>query len=448
MPVDDAQAVTMPIDQVAALRRMADVQSTTLRAASRLDLNIRMNVKRAVALGGVHGCFFKEYLFMVQPIRRLSFGAFMGPFHPLGENPTLALHRDLELIQWLDELGYDEAWVGEHHSGGWETISSPEVFLAMAAERTRNIRLGTGVVSLPYHHPFMAASRMVLLDHLTRGRAMFGVGPGALPSDAAMLGIDPTTTRARMDESLGVIMRLFTEIDPISHVSDWFVLKDARLQMRPFSTPHMPIAVTAVGSPAGMQAAGKYGTGVLSFGLPRASKEFWGIAEAAADKHGKSVDRANWRLVIPVHLAHTRKEAWAQAGAGAVAFQAGYREETLGLPRGFDGPREDVAKQMVARKAWCIGTPDDLIALIRDLQERSGGFGGFLVQPVDWATREQIMRSHELLARYVMPAFQGSLDGLLASQADVAAQARVHQQQRLASAEFQPGRAGLSGQQD
>jgi limonene 1,2-monooxygenase len=372
---------------------------------------------------------------MGQPISRLSFGAFIGPFHPLGENPTLALHRNLELIQSLDELGYDEAWVGEHHSGGWETISSPEVFLAMAAERTRNIRLGTGVVSLPYHHPFMAASRMVLLDHLTRGRVMFGVGPGALPSDAAMLGIDPTTTRARMDESLGVIMRLFTEIDPISHESDWFVLKNARLQMRPFTHPHMPIAVTAVGSPAGMQAAGKYGTGVLSFGLPRASKEFWGIAQEMAEKHGKTVDRANWRLVIPVHLAQTRKEAWAQVGEGAVAFQAGYREETLGLPRGFEGPRADVAKEMVARKAWCIGTPDDLIALIRDLQERSGGFGGFLVQPVDWATREQITRSHELLARYVMPVFQGSLDGLVASQADVAAQSRVHQEQRRASAE-------------
>lgn len=372
---------------------------------------------------------------MGQPTPRMNFGAFMGPFHPLGENPTLALHRDLELIEWLDELGFDEAWVGEHHSAGWETISSPEVFLAMAAERTRHIRLGTGVVSLPYHHPFMVASRMVLLDHLTRGRVMLGVGPGALPSDAAMLGIDPKTTRARMDESLGVIMRLFTEIEPITHESDWFVLKEGRLQMRPFSSPHMPVAVTAVGSPAGMQAAGKYGTGVLSFGLPRASKEFWGIAQEMAEQHGKQVDRSQWRLVIPVHLAETRKDAWAQAGDGAIAFQAGYREETLGIPRGFEGKREDVAKEMVARNSWCIGTPDDLIALIRDLQERSGGFGGFMVQPVDWTTREQALHSYELLARYVMPVFQGSLDGLVASQADVAAQAQAHQELRRQAAE-------------
>lgn len=99
---------------------------------------------------------------------KMKFGVFMAPFHRPGENPTLALERDLELIQWLDILGFDEAYVGEHHSAGWETIASPELFLATAAERTRHIRLGTGVISLPYHHPLMVANRMVLLDHLTR----------------------------------------------------------------------------------------------------------------------------------------------------------------------------------------------------------------------------------------------------------------------------------------
>ena len=109
---------------------------------------------------------------------RLQFGAFMAPFHRVGENPTLALERDLELIQWLDVLGYDEIYVGEHHSAGWETIASPELFIATAAERTRHIRLGTGVISLPYHHPLMVANRMVQLDHLTRGRVILGVRAG------------------------------------------------------------------------------------------------------------------------------------------------------------------------------------------------------------------------------------------------------------------------------
>ncbi|HEX2279547.1 MAG TPA: LLM class flavin-dependent oxidoreductase, partial [Candidatus Tectomicrobia bacterium] len=109
---------------------------------------------------------------------RMKFGIFMGPFHRVGENPTLAMDRDLELVQWLDYLGFDEAWIGEHHSAGWEIISSPEIFIAAAAERTRHIKLGTGVISLPYHHPFMVANWMVQLDHMTHGRVMMGVGPG------------------------------------------------------------------------------------------------------------------------------------------------------------------------------------------------------------------------------------------------------------------------------
>src|SRR3954465_8601708 len=120
----------------------------------------------------------------------MRFGIFMAPFHPVGQNPTLALHRDLDLIEHLDRLGYDEAWIGEHHSAGYEIIAAPEVFIAAAAERTRRIRFGTAVVSDRYHHPLMVADRIMQLDHQTRGRVMFGVGPGALPSDAFMMGID------------------------------------------------------------------------------------------------------------------------------------------------------------------------------------------------------------------------------------------------------------------
>ena len=177
---------------------------------------------------------------------RLKFGIFMAPFHPLGEDPTLGLERDLELLQWLDYLGFDEAWIGEHHSAGWETIASPEVFIATAAERTKHLKLGTGVISLPYHHPLMVANRMILLDHLTRGRVMLGVGPGALASDAYMLGIDPLEQRHRMDESLGIIMRLLTETDPITYESDWFVLRDAVVHLRPYTQPHFPVVVAAV----------------------------------------------------------------------------------------------------------------------------------------------------------------------------------------------------------
>ena len=188
---------------------------------------------------------------------RLRFGIFLAPFHWLGENPTLAIDRDMELIEWLDELGFDEAWVGEHHSAGWETIASPEIFIGAAAQRTKHIKLGTGVLSLPYHHPLMVANRMLQLDHMTKGRVMMGVGPGALVGDAFMLGIDPPKQRARMEESLGIILRLWTETEPITYESEWFTMKEVQVHLRPYSQPHMPVAVAASQSPAGMVSAGE-----------------------------------------------------------------------------------------------------------------------------------------------------------------------------------------------
>ncbi len=354
---------------------------------------------------------------------RLKFGVFLGPFHSLGENPTLALQRDLELLEWLDHLGFDEAWIGEHHSAGWETIASPELFIASAAERTRQIRLGTGVVSLPYHHPLMVANRMVLLDHLTRGRVMMGVGPGALVSDAYMLGIDPPTQRPRTEEALGVIMRLLTEEGPVTHESDWFTLKDAMLHLRPYTQPHFPIAVAASQSPSGMVLAGKTGAGVLSVSALRGGTvvhkldAFWKIAEETAAEHGKTVRRDEWRLVIPAHLADTKKEAIEQARAGAAKYQRDYFEDTMGFPVTYDGPADKIVDHMVEEGAWCVGTPDDLVDTINRLDEDSGGFGGVLIQAVEWAaTREQMHRSYELMARYVMPQFQGSLTSLTRSQ--------------------------------
>ena len=354
--------------------------------------------------------------------QRMKFGVFLAPFHWLGENPTLGLERDLETLQWLDHLGYDEAWIGEHHSAGWETISSPELFIATAAERTKHIKLGTGVISLPYHHPLMVANRMIQLDHITRGRVMLGVGPGALISDAYMLGIEPLTQRPRMDESLGVIMRLLTETEPITHESDWFTLRRAMTHLRPYTQPHFPIAVAAAQSPSGMQLAGKHGAAVLSLGIRPGSAEtvkldsFWQIALDVAAQHGKTMNREDWRLVIPVHIAETRQEAIEQARVGAARFQRDYFEDTMGFEKTFDGPPDQLIDAMVDSGAWCVGTPDDLVAAIHRLDESSGGFGGLLIMATEWANRQQVRHSYELIARYVMPQFQNSLTNLAASQ--------------------------------
>ena len=361
----------------------------------------------------------------------------MAPFHRVGENPTLALDRDLELLEWLDVLGFDEAYIGEHHSAGWETISSPEVFIAAAAGRTRHIRLGTGVVSLPYHHPYMVASRMVLLDHLTKGRVILGVGPGALTSDAVMLGINPERQREMMDESLDIIMRLFTETEPITYKSDWFELYEARLQLRPYQQPHIPVAVASAQSPAGPRLAGKHGASILSLSVPRDTvrrtslQELWTIAEETAADYGKTMRREDWQLVIPCHLAESRQEAIKDVRLGGARLISEYFDQILGneVP---DVPFDNIVDHMVENNLWIVGTPDDAIAGIERLQEISGGFGGLMILVADWAPREKILSSYELLARYVFPHFQGSVVGLEASANWASARRTVMQEGRLA----------------
>ncbi len=344
---------------------------------------------------------------------RLEFGIFIAPFHPVGENPTLALRRNLDLISWLDQLGYDEVWVGEHHSGGWETIASPEVFLAAAGERTARIRLGTGVVSVPYHHPFHVADRIVLLDHLTRGRAMLGVGPGALPGDARFLGIESTRQREMMDEGLGAIIRLLTEDEPVTCQGSWFELREAQLQLKPYQRPTMPIAVASTISPAGMTSAGKHGVGVLSVasyseeGLT-AVKTQWGYCEGAANEAGKPPpDRRRWRLVIPYHLAETREQAIRDIEEGLLRWHNDYLVGTLGVPgRQPAESGRQLVDTMNGYGGAVVGTPDDAIERIHKLLELSGGFGCLLGLAHEWTSREKIYSSYELMARYVMPEFQ------------------------------------------
>ena len=345
---------------------------------------------------------------------RMRFGTFIAPFHPVHENPRNALFRDLELVAYLDQLGYDEAWIGEHHSGGYEIIASPELFIAFAAERTRNIRLGTGVSSLPYHHPLMLADRIMQLDHMTAGRVSFGVGPGALPSDAFMMGIDPVTQRDRMDEAIGVLVPLLSG-EVISHKADWFELVEARLQLRPYTEPHVEMAVASQVSPAGARAAGKHGLGLLSIGATttggfNALAMNWQICEERAAEFGKSVDRSQWRLVGPMHVAETREQARRNVAFGLEDWLRYFRE-VAALPLAPGGDVDGAIDALLESGLAVIGDPDDAIAQLERLEAQSGGFGCFLHMAHDWADWEQTKRSYELFARYVIPRFQGLSEG-------------------------------------
>ncbi len=352
---------------------------------------------------------------------RVKFGTFLAPHHPLGEHPMLQFQRDLDLAAHLDRLGLDEFWCGEHHSSGWEMIASPEMFLAAAGQRTNRIMLGTGVVSLPYHHPFNVAQRIVQLDHMTKGRAMFGSGPGALPSDAHTLGINPMTQRDRQDEALGVIIRLLRGEERFSVESDWFTLKDAALQILPLQED-MPMTAASSISPSGMQIAGKHGIGALSIastsseGL-QALPTQWSFAEEAAAKNGKTVDRKNWRVLMSWHLAESKKDAENEARLGLQRWHNEYNVRVLGRPGASHiDDADELLGQTTGRGASgagaaVVGTPDELVSAIRNLQDVTGGFGVVLGFAHDWANWEATLRSWELFARFVVPEINGYTRG-------------------------------------
>ena len=339
--------------------------------------------------------------------RTLRAGVFLPPFHPNDEDPLLCMERDFELMQWLDKLGYAEAWIGEHHSGGYEIYGQPELFIATAAERTKHIRLGTGVISLPYHHPFMVADRIVQLDYQTRGRAMFGFGPGLLASDAMMLGIDPETQRDRMADAIDVITRLLAG-EIVTRDTDWYRMREARLHLRPFTKPRPHLAITSSVTPYGGMMAGRYDLGMLCVmaGSPHGYDTLdynWQLANEEAKKRGGTMDRSAYRVMAPFHLAETREQAIADVRAGFAKWELySYSVNpeggaAIGLPSVEainDGGR------------GAIGTPDDALRVLENYWTKTGGFGTILLLAHNWADWDAIRKSYELFARYVLPRFE------------------------------------------
>lgn len=356
---------------------------------------------------------------------RLRFGVFHAPYHlPMGQNPNLALHRDLEFIQHLDRLGFDEAWIGEHHSCGCELISDPIVFISNVAPRTNTIKLGTGVLSLPYHNPLWVADRFLLLDHLTRGRAMLGLGPGALTTDAYMIGMDPLEQRNALEEDVDILKRLFAG-EVVTHKNDRYNLVEARTQLRPYSD--FEVAVAAVASPTGPRIAGKYGDGVLSIGATMSAMApdgvdtlalHWDVMEQRAAQFGQVADRSKWRLVGPMHIAETRELAREQVRHGVDAWFDYFQDVQAAVHFEVAGKTTEERIDFVINSGLgVIGTPEDAVEQISKLRAQSnGGFGAYLVMTHEWANWANTLHSYELMAERVFPAFQNSVESLRASE--------------------------------
>lgn len=346
----------------------------------------------------------------------IQFGVFIAPFHPLEGNPTLQLRRDLELAVLVDELGFDEVWFGEHHSTGVELIMSPELMIAAAGERTKRIRLGTGVSSVSYHNPLILADRIIQLDHMTRGRVMMGIGPGQLPSDAFMMGIDPRRQRDMMAEAIEVLVPLLRG-ETVTRRTDWFELQEAHSQLQPFNPEGIPMAVASVFSPVGVTQAGRHGLGVLSLaaGDPKAANGLasaWATHEKVSADHGHIARREAWRVVNQMHLSSSATQAREDLEFGVLRTTR-FLEALAGTELPWrSSPQRAVQEWTTAGlPSWgtiMAGTPEDAIGCIERLVEKSGGFGTFLYSIADCAPWETTKRSLELFAEYVIPHFKNA----------------------------------------
>ena len=337
--------------------------------------------------------------------QRMRFGSFLPPHTPPEIHPAIALDYQVDLVRHLDDLHYDEVWIGEHHSGGWEIIGSPELFIAAAAQHTKTIKFGTGVSSVPYHNIYTLADRIRQLEYHTRGRVIFGMGPGSLPSDAFMQGIVTANTRDILEESIGPLVGLLRG-ETVTAQGSNFNLQEARLQLPPYNAEGTEICVASQVSPTGARLCGKFGLNMLSIGATssggfNALAANWKIAEDAAQEFGQKVNRAGWRLLGPVHVAETREKALENIRYGLDRWVE-YMSEAAAIPLA-PPPGVDAAQNLVDMGFAVIGTPDDFVAQVQRLAAQAGSFGTFLIMDTPWADHAETRRSYELIAKYAIP---------------------------------------------
>ena len=331
----------------------------------------------------------------------MRYGIFLQPLHHPSTDPKEALRQDLELLGYLDSLGIDEAWIGEHHSTGWENVGSPELIIASAAERTETIRFGTGVLQLGLHHPLVALDRMILLDHMTEGRTTFGMGVGGgIPSDLTVFGLDYDVAGRRMGESLQAMLALLEAKAPVNMKTDWFELHEAKLQMRPFSQPHMPFAV-ASSHPENVEMMGQLGGLVLMGGMPAKVGSVYEHLKRGAQITGTTASREQIRLSYVLHLAPTTEEAVESFKEGAIREFYEFEVGVNGRPEPTGTPDEWYESYVASH---IIGSPEDAVRKIQSITEDSGGVGGLLFMNRDWAGVEANRESWRLLKSEVAPA--------------------------------------------
>jgi alkanesulfonate monooxygenase SsuD/methylene tetrahydromethanopterin reductase-like flavin-dependent oxidoreductase (luciferase family) len=353
----------------------------------------------------------------------VQLGLFTMPSHP----PECSLYEghqwDLQVLRWADELGFSEAWIGEHHTAPWEPHPSPDLLIAQSLMQTTNIRLGPGGFLLPYHHPAELANRVAMLDHMAQGRLNFGVAASGLPSDWAMFHVDGMAgeNRDMTREALDIMLRLWTEDDPFDyHGKFWKVSQIDRMfetlrpHIKPFQKPHPPIGVAGFSQNSDtLKLAGERGFIPMSLNLnPAYVSSHWDAVEAGARRGGRTANRADWRLVREIFVAETDAKAL-QLSVGSMMGRM-MREYFLPLLAAFDFTaylkhdpsvaNVDVTPEYCAQHNWLVGSPSTVVERLEQVYHEVGGFGTILLFCFDYRDNPEAWHtSMRLLAKEVMP---------------------------------------------
>ncbi len=353
-------------------------------------------------------------------------GFFTMPSHPPERDLREGHEFDLQNMRWADELGFEEGWVGEHHTAPWEPHPSPDYLVLEGFRQTKNIRLGPGGFLLPYHHPAELANRVAMLDHLSQGRLNFGVAASGLPSDWAMFNVDGMSGQNRdmTREALEIILRMWGDEEEFDHKGEyWHVTKPAEMfgflrpHLKPVQAPHPPIGVAGLSKNSDtLKLAGEKGYIPMSLNLnPAYVGSHWDAVEEGAARSGRTADRNDWRMVREVFVAETDAEAWKLAVEGPMGRMMGEYFLPLLANFGFleflkhdpSVPDSDVTVEYCARHNWLIGSPATVREKIEAVYEDVGGFGSLLVFCFDYADKAEAWHdSLGLLSKEVMPKLQ------------------------------------------
>jgi alkanesulfonate monooxygenase SsuD/methylene tetrahydromethanopterin reductase-like flavin-dependent oxidoreductase (luciferase family) len=351
----------------------------------------------------------------------MRLGLFMMPLHPPYRSIADCYDRDIDQLVAADKLGFEEAWLGEHFTEKWENAPAPDLLIAKALALTTNIRFGTGVTLLGMHEPVYLAHRIAMLDHLARGRLNWGIGLGGIPTDMALMGLDPSTARGRAAEALDVILGLWGEGDGFEHHGEHFdvvapafnPVTDRGFHMRPLQQPHPPIAVAASTPKSGsMKIAGERGwmpmsSAILSsYYLPG----HWDLVEEGAAKTGLKADRSQWRIARDIFVGPTpeiaQERARAVLGRNYDVHQYPSRKGTIQIECCKIDPAmpdEAVDVDYLMEHVWIVGDPQQCADKIRALHKQVGGFGAILNTTIDSDDAAWDHESLRLLAEDVRP---------------------------------------------